>query len=227
MANTPNSTLESLDSTLASILAEWSYSTTALALAIIVVLLYPILTSADPDTHPLLLTRQAQPSPVRHRGQSAFYRSPESPHGFPLKTGLNVKEADAPRWASGRDGDLRDVWREVVRGGVVGGDKKTIPKGLIMSVFGKEEVVEHDVEELSKEINIIGKRLKDSGVQKLAVYLPNSIEYLLLVFGELFLDEEPNVGAWKLLMDVKLALFMASRLSCYHSISPMRRYTSC
>lgn len=184
MASPSNSTLESLDSTLASILADWSYTTTALALTILGVLLYPLFTSSDPDTHPLLLARQAQASPVRNRGQSAIYRSPESPHGYPLKSGLNVKDASAPRWASGKDGDLRDVWREVVRGGSVAGDGKTIPAGLIMSVFGKAEVVEHQVEELSKEINIIGQRLKDVGVQRVAVYLPNSIEYLLTVFGE-------------------------------------------
>lgn len=184
MANSSSSTLESLDSALASILADWSYSTTALALTILALVLYPIFTSSDPDTHPLLLARQAQASPVRKRGQSAFYRSPESPHGYPLKSGLNVKDAGAPRWASGKDGDLRDVWREVARGGTVGADGKTLPAGLIMSVFGKAEVVEHDVQELSKEINIIGQKLKDAGVQKVAIYLPNSIEYLLAVFGE-------------------------------------------
>lgn len=188
MANSTNSTLESLDSTLATILADWSYTTTALALTILVVLLYPLFTSSDPDTHPLLLARQAQASPVRNRGQSAFYRSPESPHGYPLKSGLNVKDAGAPRWASGKDGDLRDVWREVARGGSVGSDGKSIPAGLIMSVFGKAEVVEHKVEELSKEINIIGQRLKNAGVRRVAIYLPNSIEYLLTVFGESFLE---------------------------------------
>lgn len=179
-----NSTLESLDSSLASILSDWSFTTTVLALTIVAVLLYPLFTSSDPDTHPLLLARQAQASPVRNRGQSAFYRSPESPHGYPLKSGLNVKEAGAPRWASGKDGDLRDIWREVTRGGNVGADGKPIPSGLIMSVFGKADVVEHKVEELSKEINIMGQKFKNAGVQRVALYLPNSIEYLQAVFGE-------------------------------------------
>ncbi|CZT21616.1 uncharacterized protein RCC_07480 [Ramularia collo-cygni] len=191
MANSTHSTLESLDSALASMLADWSFSTTALAVTIIALLLYPLFTSSDPDTHPLLLARQAQASPVRKRGQSAFYRSPESPHGYPLKSGLNVKDAGAPRWASGKDGDLRDVWREVVRGGSVGADGKTIPAGLIMSVFGKAEVVEHQAEEISKEINIVGQKFKNAGVKKLAIYLPNSIEYLIAVFACTFYGITP------------------------------------
>jgi hypothetical protein len=38
----------------------------------------------DPDTHPLLLARQALASYVRQPGESAVFRSPETPHGCML-----------------------------------------------------------------------------------------------------------------------------------------------
>lgn len=178
------SSLESLDAQVSSLLSDWSITTTVLAVLIAAVLIYPLLYPSEPDTHPLLLARQSSASPVRNKGESAVYRSPEVPHGYPLRTGLNVKDPGAPRWSPGKDGDLRDVWREVQRGGSPSGDGKEVPSGLIMSVFGKEEVVEHDVAELSKEINVIGKHLKKSGAKKVAIYLPNSVEYLQTLFGE-------------------------------------------
>ena len=112
-----------------------------------------------------------------------MYRSPEVPHGVPLKTGLNVKDAGAARWASGRDGDLRDVWREVQRGGSSDSEGKEVAKGKILTILGKEEVVEYDVEQLSKEIKILGEHWKGAGVQRVAIYLPNGVEYLLTIFG--------------------------------------------
>lgn len=57
-----------------------------------------------------------------------------------------------------------------------------------MSVFGKEELVEHDIDELSKEIGILGRHLKQAGVKKVAIYLPNSVEYLFTIFGKHHLD---------------------------------------
>ena len=54
-----------------------------------------------------------------------------------------------------------------------------------MTVYGKEEVVEHSVEDLSKEIGIIGQHIKQAGVKKVAIYLPNSVEYLTTIFGKL------------------------------------------
>ena len=74
---------------------------------------------------------------------------------------------------------MRDIWRVVRRGGENG------EKGLIMTVLGKEELVEHDIEALSKEIEIIGKHLKEKGVKSVAVYLPNSVEFLMTIFGEI------------------------------------------
>jgi hypothetical protein len=177
--------LDTLDEKIASTLAQWNIITTLLAVFIVAFLAYPVLYPDEPDTHPLLLARQASASPVRQRGESAVYRCPEIPHGYPLKSGLNVKGEGEPRWKSGRDGDLRDVWREVTRGGKSDAEGKTIPAGLIMSVFGKEEVEEHEIAKLSKEINVLGAYWKANGVHRVAIYLPNSAEYLLAIFGEL------------------------------------------
>lgn len=179
-----SSSLQSLDAQIASVLGDWSLSTTILALVIAAFLVYPLVFSDEPDTHPLLLARQGTASAVRNKGESAVYRSPEAPHGYPLKTGLNVKDAGAPRWASGKDGDIRDIWREAQRGGTTGSDGKQVPAGLIMTTFGKEEIVEHGIDYLSKEIGTIGQHLKQGGVKKVAIYLPNSVEYLMTVFGE-------------------------------------------
>lgn len=175
--------VEDLDTQVAAFLSDWSILTTLIAVVVVGVLVYPILVSNEPDTHPLLLARQSSVAPVRNKNESAVYRSPEVPHGYPLKTGLNVKDTGAPRWASGKDGDLRDIWREIQRGGTKGSDGKDIPAGVIMTVLGKQEVIEHDIAELSKEIQILGKHLKESGQKKIAIYLPNSMEYLMAIFG--------------------------------------------
>lgn len=175
--------LETLDTKIASTLADWNLYTTVLALVIVGFLAYPIIYAEEPDTHPLLLARQSSASPVRNRNESAVYRSPEIPHGYPLKTGLNVKAPGAPRWQSGKDGDLRDVWREVCRGGSAGPDGKEVPKGMLLSVHGKETVEEHDDEQLSKEINVLGKHMSENGAKRVAIYMPNSVEYLLAIFG--------------------------------------------
>lgn len=172
--------LEQLDTQLASLLYDWSFITTLLALGIAAFVAYPILYPSDPDTHPLLLARQSAIGSVRNKNESAIYRSPEVPIDTPLRSGLEVKDASAPRWAAGKDGDLRDVWREVLKGGTDG-----LSKGRIMTVLGKEDLVQHDVEQLTTEIVVMGKHLKDAGVTKVAVYLPNCVEYLMAVFGML------------------------------------------
>lgn len=175
--------IEKLDAQIASLFAEWGLVTTALALLIAVFIVYPVIYPDEPDTHPLLLARQAQPSPVRNKNESAVFRSPETPHGYPLRTGLNVKDDGAPKWATGKDGDIRDVWREVQRGGRTDSAGKIVPKGAIVTVFGKEDVVEHSIDDLSCEIAVIGSTLKAQGVSTVAIYLPNSVEYLLTIFG--------------------------------------------
>ena len=176
--------IEHLDEQVAALFAGWTALTTLLALAIAIVIAYPIFFAAEPDTHPLLLARQAAVSPVRSRHESAFYRSLDTPHGFPLRAGLNVKDPDTPRWAPGRDGDLADIWREVLRGGSTGVDGRAIAKGRIMTILGSDEVVEHDLFRLTKEIKIIGQHMRETSCRRVAIYLPNSIEYLLAAFGE-------------------------------------------
>lgn len=74
---------------------------------------------------------------------------------------------------------------------------REVPSGLIMTVLGKEELIEHEVAELSKEIGILGRHLKESGCVRVAVYLPNNVEFLLAIFG--MLDNNKNmVGRKKL-----------------------------
>ncbi|KAJ9629871.1 hypothetical protein H2203_002255 [Taxawa tesnikishii (nom. ined.)] len=170
--------LEQLDAQIAELFSSWNLYTTIIAVCLAAFVAYPIIFWEEPDTHPLLLARQSAPSPVRHSGESATYRSPEVPHGYPLKSGLNVKDAGAPRWAGGKDGDIRDIWREVMRGGE--GDS---PAGMIMTVMGKEGVYEHNLKDVSKEINIIGKHLQQTGGKRVAIYLPNELEYLSAIFA--------------------------------------------
>lgn len=216
--------IEALDAKLAALLADWSLSTTFLALLLLAFVAYPIFYSPEPDTHPLLLARQSSAGPVRSRNESANYRSPEVPYGFPLKSGLNVKDAGAPRWAPGRDGDLRDVWREVQKGDSEGGDG-IVPKGLIMTVLGKEEVLEHEVEDLSREIGVMGKFLQErvgKGSGRVAVFLPNSVELLNTIFGmyiELF-----NSGWMNADTMAQHVLSTASRPSCCRTIYRTRRF---
>ncbi|KAI7331958.1 acetyl-CoA synthetase-like protein, partial [Hortaea werneckii] len=190
MAQSTQALLESLDYKIAEVLSEWGILTTLLALVILAFVAYPILYPDEPDTHPLLLARQSSAAPVRNKNESAAYRSPEVPYGYPLKTGLNVKDPGAPRWASGKDGDVRDIWREVQRGRSQDADGKPITAGSIMTVLGKE-VVEHDIADITKEINILGKHFADSGVRRVAIYLPNSVEYLTTIFACAFYGLSP------------------------------------
>ncbi|KAI7211750.1 acetyl-CoA synthetase-like protein [Hortaea werneckii] len=190
MAQSTQALLESLDLKIAEVLSDWGIVTTLLALVILAFVAYPILYPDEPDTHPLLLARQSSAAPVRNKNESAAYRSPEVPYGYPLKTGLNVKDPGAPRWASGKDGDVRDIWREVQRGGSQDADGKTIPSGSIMTVLGKE-VVEHNIADITKEINVLGKHFADSRVKRVAIYLPNSVEYLTTIFACAFYGISP------------------------------------
>ena len=105
------------------------------------------------------------------------------PYGYPLKTGLNVKDPGAPKWTSGKDGDLRDVWKRAVSGPVDNDGKPTGEPGKVLTVLGKEEVVEHSFTKLSSEIIAIGQHLKVHGESRVAVYLPNSVELVVSLFG--------------------------------------------
>lgn len=73
--------IEQLDKQIASILAGWSTSTTIIFVALLGFISWVVYDTQDADTHPLLLARQAQASYVRQPGESAIFRSPETPHG--------------------------------------------------------------------------------------------------------------------------------------------------
>ncbi|KAG9858674.1 acetyl-CoA synthetase-like protein, partial [Aureobasidium melanogenum] len=167
--------IEQLDALIADTLSAWNLYTTLIALALFAFVAYPLIFWAEPDTHPLLLARQAAASPVRQPRESAVYRSTEVPHGYALKTGLSVRAPGAPKWTAGKDGDLRDIWREAVN------SSSTTAK--ILSVRGNDSPVEHDLSKLSKTINIVGSHLQKAGVQRVAIYTPNSVEYLVTIFA--------------------------------------------
>jgi hypothetical protein len=93
----------------------------------------------------MLLARQAQASPVRQEGQSAVFRSHSAPHGIPLNSGLNIKDPGDSKWTRGRDGDLRDVWRRVIAGGLDREGKETGEIGKIFTVLGYNHIVEHEL----------------------------------------------------------------------------------
>lgn len=181
LANIMAGILGKVDAKFAEILSDWNTATSVLLGLILIQILYPLFFSSDPDTHPMLLARQASFSPVRQKGQSATYRSNETPYGYPLKAGLNVKDPSMPKYVSGKDGDLRDVWRQAVRG--VEGQNQ---RGALMTVLGSKQIIEHDLEEVSREINIIGHHLQEQRARRVAVYLPNSVELLSTVFAASF-----------------------------------------
>ena len=186
MAAESTSILQQLDAQLESILAGWNIYTVIIAVVLGVYLVSPLLLYVEPDVHPLLLARQSSPSYVRQPKESAVYRSLETPHGYPLKSGLSVKDAGQPKWASGRDGDLRDVWRRAVSGPVDADGKPTGEQaGKVIMTHGKENAVEYSFAKLSSEINAVGQHMKTHGRRRVAIHMPNSVELLVTFFGRL------------------------------------------
>lgn len=182
---------EEIDAAISSFFSDWNFLSTAIVLIISLVILIPLLTAKDPDVHPFLLARQAQASLVRQPGESAVYRATEVPHGYPLRAGLAVKDPGAPKWTAGRNGDLRDIWRQAVNGPTKEDGSSAGPKGKIMTVLGREKVIEHNLDDLTIAINVIGKTVQGAGGTVVAVCLSNSVELLCAIFGELsriFLD---------------------------------------
>lgn len=173
-----------IDAAIGEFFASWNLFSTLLATVVILILIVPLLTGREPDAHPFLLARQAQASPIRHPGQSAVYRSTDLPYGYPLRTGLGVKDPRAPKWTSGRDGDLRDIWRQAVNGPKKEDGSSAGPPGKILTALGTEKVIEHDLKGLTLDINVIGKYIQESGGEKVAVCLSNSVELLCTVFGK-------------------------------------------
>lgn len=129
--------LETIDTGVTGLLGQWNGYSTGLVTLLVAIISYRIVSSREPDIHPMLLARQAYPSNVRNEGESAVYRSLSAPHGMPLNSGLNVKDPGASKWSRGRDGDLRDIWRKAATGGEDGA------KGKLMTVLGSEKVIEH------------------------------------------------------------------------------------
>lgn len=184
MAADSTSVFQQLDSQLENILLGWNIYTTLIALVLAAYLVSPLFLYTEPDVHPLLLARQSSASYVRQPKESAVFRSLETPHGYPLKSGLNVKDAGQPKWTSGRDGDLRDVWKRAVSG-PVDADGKPIggEAGKVIVTHGKEEVIEHSFAKLSSEINAVGQHMKAHGGRRVAIHMPNSVELLVTFFG--------------------------------------------
>lgn len=175
--------LEQVDAYLEDLFKDWGSLTTILAVALLAFVIYPTVTAKEADTHPFLLHRQANVAPVRQPGESAVHRSLNTPQGSALISGLNVKEPGANKWAAGKNGDLRDVWRRA--SGQVGEDGSPSSNvGKITSIYGVGEHVEHGFNELSRQINRLGLHVKKQGGTTVALYLPNSIETLVTVFGE-------------------------------------------
>lgn len=141
-----------LDETLTSILGDWDIYSTTIATVVLVLFAWRIFTSRDPDTHPMLLARQAQPSSIRQQHESPIYRSQSAPHGMDLNSGLNIKDEGVSKWARGRSGDLRDVWRKIVAGAA---DKDGNPTGeiaRIMTVTGSD-ITEHHLGMLNHRLS--------------------------------------------------------------------------
>lgn len=186
MATEFPSILQQVDSQLENILAGWNIYTTLLALILAAYLISPLILHTEPDVHPLLLARQSSASYVRQPKESAVFRSLETPQGYPLKSGLNVKDAGQPKWTSGRDGDLRDVWKRAVSGPVDADGKPTGEgTGKVITTYGKEEVIEYSFAKLSSEINAVGQHMKAHGGSRVAIHMPNSVELLVTLFGKL------------------------------------------
>lgn len=177
------SLLQQFDTQLEQLFASWSIYTTLICLALVTYLIYPLFFTPEPDTHPLLLARQSSASQVRQPGESAIYRSLETPHGYPLRTGLNVKDPGAQKWTSGRDGNLRDVWRQALKG-PVGQDGNTVgAPGKVLIVLGREEVIQYGFDQLTKEINAMGEYIVAHRGARVAMYLHNSVELLVTFFS--------------------------------------------
>lgn len=173
--------LDRLDAVVADVLADWNIYSTVVATLVAVFAIYSLVSSSEPDIHPFLLARQSTPSPIRQSGESATYRSLQTPYGFPLRTGLNVKDPGAPKWTAGRRGDLRDVWKAALRGSLKP-DGSAGQQGKIYTVLGKK-AIEHSLAQVTQEINVIGRYLQKSETKTVAVCLTDSIELLASIFG--------------------------------------------
>lgn len=177
-----SSPLAQLDALLSDTLSEWNLYSTAIATVIVAFIGGIWFFSKDPDCHPFLLARQSTEAPIRQQGESGAFRSLETPYGYPLRSGLNVKEPGAPKWTAGKNGDLRHIWRAAVRGALKEDGSLDGSRGKLYTVLGKS-VREHNLDDISQEINILGEYARDSGVKTAVVCLSDSVELLAAIFG--------------------------------------------
>jgi hypothetical protein len=192
-----NNAMWRFDEGVTGLFGQWNVYSTVLVTLLIGAVTYHLSTRTEPDTHPMLLARQAQGSPVRQEGESPVYRSRSAPHGMPLNPGLDVRDPGMSKWAKGRDGDLRDIWRRAVGGvpeseapsGPAVAPASAVPKpavgarGRILTSFGTDSVVETSLEDVTRQINLIGQHILDQGGARVAIYLPNSVEFLASLFA--------------------------------------------
>lgn len=180
--------LEIIDSGIYDVFSAWNIYTAVLALLLSAVVVQTIASAVDADIHPMILQRQASAARVRQPGESAVYRAPEVPEGMPLRSGLAVKLPTDKMYSSGRDGDLRFVWKRVI-GEIalppIPGTAQVPPKKQeILSVRGKEEIENYRIKDLTQQIAVIGDHLSKHGGKRIAIYLPNSVEFLNTLFGK-------------------------------------------
>lgn len=176
-----------LDESVTGLFGQWNLWTSAIFTVLAGFLAYQLTTREDPDTHPFLLARQAQGSPVRQPGESPVYRSQGAPHGMPLNASLNVKDPGASKWSRGRNGDLRDIWRQAIAGVREDGPTKG-ETGRILTVLGTDKAIEHKLADITRQINLIGQHIIDQGGNRVAIYLPNSVELVATLFACAFYD---------------------------------------
>ncbi|KAJ5089122.1 hypothetical protein N7532_007806 [Penicillium argentinense] len=179
------SILEQVDATMSNVLADWNIYTTVFAGILAAFALYSLVSSKDPDVHPFLLARQSTASPIRRSGESATYRSLETPYGFPLRSGLNVKDPGQPKYTAGRRGDLRDIWKAAVRGYLNPDGSPSGKQGKIFTALGRN-AVQHSLSQVTQEINVVGQKLQKSGAKTVAVCLTDSVELLASIFAGAF-----------------------------------------
>lgn len=177
-----NSLIAKLDNLLTDLLSDWNIYTTALATLLAAYIGYVVFFSKEPDAHPFLLARQAIEAPIRQPGESATLRALDVPHGYPLRSGLGVRDPDTPKWTVGRNGDLRDIWRAAIRGSLNKDGTPTGKLGKIYTVLGKN-TEERNLDEITVEINAVGQYIRSLQAQNVAICLSDSVELLATLFG--------------------------------------------
>lgn len=101
-------------------------------------------------------------SPVRNANESSIYRSHVTPEGFPLMSGLGIRQGYGRR-----NGDLRDVFAIAKEGPMVGNNSW---------------------EDIERDVHALGKYLKSANVTRVLVILPNTIRNITTQFACAFYD---------------------------------------